>query len=96
MEDKELRKAISKYAEENDTTIIMLDFFDKSIIGISHSHCLIYDYDKMVEELMEDDNCSAEDAIDFIEYNTLRSIPYMEGNKPIVIMETRDTLLEKY
>ena len=42
----------------------------------------------MVEELMKNDNISGEEAIDFISYNTLRSLDYQSDiMKPIVIME---------
>ena len=37
---------------------------------------------------MKNDNISGEEAIDFISYNTLRSLDYQSDNmKPIVVME---------
>ena len=41
----------------------------------------------MIFELMEDDNISEDDAIDWIEYNTLRSIPYAGEKAPLVMMK---------
>lgn len=62
--------------------------FDNSIVAVDYDGRLIYDYDLMVEELMRQDNMSGEEAIDFISYNTLRSLDYMtDKKKPIVIME---------
>ncbi len=62
--------------------------FDNSIIAVDYYGRLIYDYDLMVEELMKNDNISGEEAIDFIGYNTLRSLDYQSDiMKPIVIME---------
>lgn len=62
--------------------------FDNSIIAVDYYGRLIYDYDLMVEELMKNDNISGEEAIDFISYNTLRSLDYQSDIiKPIVIME---------
>lgn len=62
--------------------------FDNSIIAVDYYGRLIYDYDLMVEELMKNDNISGEEAIDFISYNTLRSLDYQSDiMKPIVIME---------
>ena len=62
--------------------------FDNSIVAVDYDGRLIYDYDLMVEELMKQDNMSSEEAIDFISYNTLRSLDYMtDKKKPIVIME---------
>jgi hypothetical protein len=56
----------------------------KAITGITDSGQLIYDYNLMIEAAMEEEGWTCEDAIDWIEYNTLRSIPYMGSNHPIV------------
>ena len=62
--------------------------FDNSIIAVDYYGRLIYDYDLMVEELMKNDNISGEEAVDFISYNTLRSLDYQSDiMKPIVVME---------
>ena len=59
--------------------------FVKAITGITDSGQLIYDYNLMIESAMEDEGWEYEDAVDWIEYNTLRSIPYMEdGVRPII------------
>jgi hypothetical protein len=39
----------------------------------------------MVEYLMEEDDMTEEEAIEFIDYNTLRTVPYIE-NPPIIMM----------
>ena len=46
---------------------------------------VIYDYEKMVEFLMETDGMTYEDAAEFIDYNTIRAIPYMGMSAPIVL-----------
>lgn len=56
----------------------------KAITGITDSGQLIYDYNLMIEAAMEEEGWTCEDAIDWIEYNTLRSIPYMGSYHPIV------------
>ena len=56
----------------------------KAITGITDSEQLIYDYDLMVAAAMEEEGWNEEDAIEWIEYNTLRSIPYMGTYHPIV------------
>ena len=59
--------------------------FDNSIIGVaSGSGRLIYSYDKMIKEFMEDNNVRDIDAIDWIEYNTIRALSYMGENAPII------------
>ena len=56
----------------------------KAITGITDSGQLIYDYNLMIEAAMEEEGWTCEEAIEWIEYNTLRSIPYMGSNHPIV------------
>lgn len=72
------------------------DFGDECVIGVSSDNRVVYSFDKMVEYLVND-GMSDIDAIDWIEYNTLRSIPYLDnridgkGKAPIV-MYSRDWL----
>ena len=59
--------------------------YEKAIIGTSDDERIVYDYSLMLECLMEGDKMTYEEARDFIFYNTLRSIPYMGSNAPIVV-----------
>jgi hypothetical protein len=68
-----------------DSIVFDRPAFDNSIIAITTDGRAVYDYHKMVVELMEDDGISEEEAIDWIEYNTLRAIPYAGDMAPIVV-----------
>lgn len=59
--------------------------YDKSIIGKTFDGRAIYDIDKMADELSEDDGISFEEAMDFIGYNAIRSLPYAGDMAPIVV-----------
>lgn len=66
--------------------------FDSAIIGISTDGCVVYDYNLvvydynlMVEHLSLEDNMSREDAADFIDYNTIRTLPYIGHGAPIIV-----------
>lgn len=59
--------------------------YDNSIIGVTLDGRVIYSYERMVNEFMEDEQCSMEDAIDWINYNTLRSLPYAGSKAPVVV-----------
>ena len=59
--------------------------YDGSIVGVTTDGRVVYDYDKMVEELMEDEGWSYEDAAEWIDYNTIRSIPYAGPGAPIIM-----------
>ena len=39
----------------------------------------------MVEELIKDEGFSYEDAVEWIEYNTIRSLPYSQEPRPIIM-----------
>lgn len=60
--------------------------YDDAIIGTSHDDRVVYSFNKMVECLMKEDGMTEEEAIEFIEYNTIRAIPYFGPNAPIVLM----------
>lgn len=61
--------------------------YANAFIGYSDEGRAIYSYNKMVKSLMEEDNITEEDAIDFIDYNTLRAIPYFGGKSPIILYD---------
>jgi len=62
--------------------------FDKSIIGITPGGHVIYSFDLMIEELMEDEDMSESDSFDFIDYNTMRALPYIDEDIRPIIMYT--------
>lgn len=41
----------------------------------------------MVKSLVDSDGMAYEDAEEFIDYNTIRTIPYMGKNPPIIVKE---------
>ena len=60
--------------------------YDEAIIGVSHDDRVIYSFEKMIQCLVNNDKMTEEEAIDFIEYNTIRAIPYFGSTAPIVLM----------
>lgn len=58
--------------------------FDDAIIGVDSIGRLIYDYDLMVEILAEREGWDTIDAIEFIDYNTMRTLPYAGSMAPII------------
>lgn len=56
-----------------------------AVIGISDDHSIIYDYDLMIEHLMNEEGMSEEDAADFVNYDTIRALGYFNvGIKPTI------------
>lgn len=69
---------------DDDVTYFTNPYFTDAIIGVGDNGALIYDYDSMIKCAMEEQGWSMEDAIDWIEYNTIRTIPYMGSKHPII------------
>jgi hypothetical protein len=62
--------------------------FDEAIVGVTDEGQVVYDYDMMVHCLRIKEGWSEIDAIEFIEYNTIRALPYVE-NAPIIMHRLR-------
>ena len=60
--------------------------FENCIIGISIDGRAIYSYSKMIEQFMKENDCDSDSAIDFIEYNTIRSLDYQKQETRPIIM----------
>lgn len=62
--------------------------YDGAIVGYTEEGAVVYDFELMVEEyLSENLNSSRDEAIEFINYNTIRAIPYMNDEMvPPIIM----------
>ena len=61
-----------------------------AIIGVSEDGRVIYDYNLMIESLMKSDNMTYDEASEFIDYNTIRALPYMGEKTPIVMYSKED------
>jgi NAD+ synthase len=58
--------------------------YDSAIIGVDTDERVVYDYEGMAEHLMKEDKMTYEEAIEFIDYNAVRTLPYTP-NGPIVV-----------
>ena len=83
---EELREVLYERDAEDTTFFVDPDYIS-AVIGISIDDRVVYSYEKMVEFLMNGDGIAYEDAEEFIEYNTIRTIPYMGKNSPIIVRE---------
>jgi len=82
--EEDVRKLIEDYDYE-DVVIFSNPNYASAFIGISEDDRAIYDYDKMVEHLMDKDGLTDMEAIEFIDYNTIRALPYLGDRAPIVM-----------
>lgn len=72
--------------EAENTPFFTNPSFLSAIVGLTDDDRLVYDYEKMIAAAIEENpDWSEEDAIEWIEVNTLRTIPYMGEKAPIVV-----------
>ena len=68
-----------------DSVVFENPDYDSAIIGVTEDDDrVVYDFDLMVKHLVDTDEMTELEAIEFIEYNTMRSLPYVE-NAPVII-----------
>lgn len=68
-----------------DTVMFENPDFAGAFIGTDSDGRAVYDFELMVRCLMEEDGMSDDEAREFIDYNTLRAIPYMGEMAPVVV-----------
>ena len=64
--------------------------YDDALVGVTEDGRAVYDFDKMVAWLVETEGFTAEEAIEWIEYNTIRALPYMGEEAPIIMYPLED------
>ena len=76
-----------------DESILLKNYsYDSAIIGATKEGSVLYDYDLMIQWLQETEDFSYDDAVEWIEYNTLRAIPYFQskGIVPTIVYKGED------
>lgn len=68
-----------------DIKYFVNESYDDALVGVSEDGRAIYDYDKMVDWLINKYDWTDEEAVEWIEYNTIRALPYFGENAPIIM-----------
>ena len=72
-------------AEYEDVVYLTNYSYDDALIGISDDNRAVYDYNKMIEWLVKTEGFTEEEAIEWIDYNTIRALPYAGSKAPIIM-----------
>lgn len=59
--------------------------YDDALIGVSEDGRAVYDFERMVDWLIENEGCTDNEAVEWIEYNTIRALPYAGEKAPIIM-----------
>lgn len=69
-----------------EDVIILKDYsYDDALIGVTEDNRAVYDYVKMVDWLVKKEGWSEIESIEWIDSNTLRALPYMGMDAPIIM-----------
>lgn len=73
-----------------DVLIFSNPGYDDALIGVTEDNRAVYDYDKMVDWLCKNEGMSVEDATEWVDYNTIRALPYFGTSAPVVMYNLLD------
>lgn len=68
-----------------DVTILANYSYDSALIGVTEDGRAVYDYEKMIDWLVETEGFTEMEAIEWIDYNTIRALPYMGDKAPLIM-----------
>lgn len=64
--------------------------YDDALIGVTEDNRAVYDFNKMVEWLCENTSMTYSEAIEWVEYNTIRALQYVGEDAPIIMYRVED------
>ena len=91
---EQLKQLITDLGYEDVRVFDDYDYAD-AFIGMSDTGRAVYSYDKMIEWLMLKENWTYEEAVEWIDYNTMRALPYYPDG-PIVVYDVPEYMKDDY
>lgn len=90
--DRETLSELMTNMGYEDSIIFENPSYLDAIIGVSDSGQVCYSYTKMIESLCKEDSMEYDEAMEFIDYNTIRALDYCQPKekRPIVIYDDLD------
>lgn len=77
------REILAEYNPE--AVVFEAPSYESALIGVTSCGRAVYDYELMLEYLMGPKGMTADEAADFISYNTIRALPYMGEAAPLIL-----------
>jgi hypothetical protein len=73
--------------------LIILEGFDSAILGVGESAgwdspCIVYDYQKCLDVLVQKNDWEREDAIEWMDYNVINA--HMGEGNPVFVFPSQD------
>lgn len=89
-----VREVLCDYGHE-DAVVFDNPDYDAAIIGVTEDARVVYDYDLMRRILETRDEMTEEEAAEWLDYNTLRALPYAGENAPVVMYRIENPEADK-
>ena len=86
MKNIDLEERLLEFGYEG-AVILRNHDYETAVIGVDTEGRVVYSFEKMVKYLIDNEKMTEEEAIEWIEYNTIRALPYMGGKAPIIVKE---------
>lgn len=74
-----------KDAGLDDVLLFDSPSYDDALIGVTEDGRAVYDFEKMVAWLVENDGMDDLEAVEWVEYNAVRALPYEGDRAPIIV-----------
>ena len=85
-ESRQYKKLVDNdVCDLDDVMLIDNDALCDSLIGITTDGRAVYDYEKMVDEFMNNEGWDDIEAMEYIDYNIVRALPYYYDKAPVII-----------
>lgn len=68
-----------------DVVILGNYSYDDALVGVTEDGRAVYDFKKMLVWLVETEGLDEDEAWDWIEFNTIRALPYVGDRAPIIM-----------
>ncbi len=84
------QKSLNRWLVEhdyNDSVVFQNPDYVSAVVGVSEEGRVIYSYEKMVRALMMTDGIDYEEAVEFVDFNTVGALPTMGEYAPIIMYE---------
>ena len=88
MSEEKKQRTAEEILQDNgyeDVVIFSNYSYDTALIGVTEDNRAVYDYNKMIEWLVENQEMNDIEAAEWIDYNTIRSLPYAGPGAPIIV-----------
>ena len=81
------RTAAERVVDAGYEDVVLLEnySYDDAFIGVTTDGRAVYSFELMVDWLVNTEGFTQEEAVEWIEYNTVRALPYFGPEAPIIL-----------